>query len=79
MMYREAAHDDVEFTVGEGQSRLHVAQLEADIVEPPFLAHLIGDLQWSLGQIDADNFAAYARERECDMAGSGRDLKHSGS
>src|SRR6266851_6475672 len=78
VMYREPAHDDVEFAVAEGQPRLDVAQLEADIAEPAFRAHLIRDLQRRLGEIDADHFAAYSRKRECDMARTGCDLEHPG-
>ena len=62
MMDRESAHDDVEFSIAKGQPRLHVAQLEADVAESAFRAHLIGDFQRRLGQIDADHFAAYARK-----------------
>src|SRR6266436_8706084 len=78
MMYRESAHDDVEFAVAEGQPRLHVGQLEADVSESSLRAHFVGDFKRRLGQIDADNLAAYSRERECDVARTGCDFDYSG-
>ena len=76
MMNGKAAHHDVKFTVIERQARLDVTFLKADVGEPAFRAHLLGNLERRVGQVDADDFAADLRERHRDMPRSGRDFQH---
>ncbi len=76
MMNREAAYDHVKLVVSEWQTRLDIALAETDILEATLDAHPLGDLEWRLGQVDADNFARHFRERHRDMAGPGRNFEN---
>jgi hypothetical protein len=76
MMHREAAHDDVEFVVVERQARLDVALAKGDVRDSSFGAHLLGNLERRVGQVDTDDFAAHRAKRHRDMPRPGRDFQH---
>ncbi|HKN12261.1 MAG TPA: hypothetical protein VJX68_03610 [Candidatus Binatus sp.] len=76
MMNRKPAYDDVEFAVLERQARLDVALLEADVGESALGAHLLGNLERRVGQVDADDFATDRRKRHRDVPRPGRDFQH---